>query len=60
MINYLVVNWFDTQIEAHTETQNTDVSLALKFQKYLSNASHKRVILDNADHKKGQVKRVDN
>ena len=29
--------WFDNQIEVHIETQNTDVSLAKEFKKYLSN-----------------------
>ena len=42
----------------HTVTQNTDVSLALEFQKYLSNASLDHVILDCGKHKKVQVKKI--
>ena len=40
----------------HTETQHTDVSLALYFQEYLSNESRKHAIIDNGEYKKGQVK----
>ena len=38
---------FDTQMAVHTVTQNTDVSLALEFKKYLSNASLKHGIIDH-------------
>ena len=48
---------FDTKMSAHTSTQNTDVSLALEFQKHLSNASQKYIILDNGKQKKGQEKK---
>ena len=36
-VQITVSKWFDTQMALHTVTQNTDVSLALKFQKHFSN-----------------------
>ena len=35
---------FDTKLSAHKTTQNTDVSLALEFQKHLLNSSRKHGI----------------
>ena len=47
---------FDAKMAVHIVTQNTEVSLALKFQKHLSNESRKHGILDKyVTHKKGQV-----
>ena len=37
---------FDTQMTVNTETQNTDMSLALKFQNHFSNESCKHGIID--------------
>ena len=50
---------FDTQMEVHTATQNTNVSLAQEFQKYLSNEPQKHDIIDKGKQKKGQVKKLD-
>ena len=44
---------------AHTSTQNTDVSLALEFQKHLSNASRKHGVLDQRKDKISPRKRLD-
>ena len=41
-----VSKWFDTKMKVRTAAQNTDVSLALEFQKHLSNAPRKHGILD--------------
>ena len=49
---------FYTQMEFHTETQDTDVSLALEFKNNLSNESRKHGIIDTGKHKKGQVKKI--
>ena len=49
----------DTQMEVHTATQNTNVSLAQEFQKYLSNEPQKHDIIDKGKQKKGQVKKLD-
>ena len=49
---------FDTQMEVHTETQNTDVSLSQEFKKHLSNKQIKPGIIDNRKHKKGQVNKI--
>ena len=43
---------FDTQMSAHTVKYNTVVSLALEFQKHLSNASRKH---DTSDHGKYKI-----
>ena len=48
---------FDTQMELHTETKSTDVSLAQEFQKYLPNESRKHGSIYHGKHKKGQVKK---
>ena len=48
---------FDTQKSVQTATKNTHMSLAQEFQKHLSNASHKHVILDNGRHKKRSSKK---
>ena len=45
---------FDAKMAVHIVTQNTEVSLALKFQKHLSNESRKHGIIDNG-RKVGQV-----
>ena len=45
---------FDTQMEVHVVTQNTDLSLAQEFQKHLPNESRKHGIIYNGKHKKGQ------
>ena len=37
---------FDAKMAVHIVTQNTEVILALKFQKHLSNESRKHGILD--------------
>ena len=51
---------FDTQLEVHIATQNTDVSLAPEFQKHLSHESHKHVIIDQGKHKKRPRKKCTN
>ena len=48
--------WFYKQMAVHTATQNVDVSLALKFQKQLSNTSHKHGILDHVKQTKNANK----
>ena len=48
--------FFDTQTKVHTAAQNTYVSLALEFQKHLSNESHKHGIIDNGKDKKSSSK----
>ena len=50
---------FDTQMAGHTLTKNTDVSLALEFQKHLSNESHKHGIIEHRKQKKSSRKKVD-
>ena len=50
---------FDTQMAIHTSTHNSYVSSAQKFQKHLSNASHKHSIFDYRKHKKRPSKKVD-
>ena len=50
--------WFDTKMSVHTSTKKTDVSLALDFQKDVSNESRKHSIIDNVKQKKGQVKKI--
>ena len=47
---------FDTQMSAHTSIKNTDMSLALEFQKHFSNESRKHGILDHVKHKKVNLK----
>ena len=41
---------------SNTATHNTDVILALEFQKHLSNKSLKHSIIDNVTQKKGSSK----
>ena len=48
---------FDTQMEVHTATKNTDVSLAQGFQKHFSNESGKHGITYNVKHLNVQVKK---
>ena len=43
---------FGAHMAVHTVTQNTDVSLALEFQKDFSNESHKHGIIYHVKHKK--------
>ena len=50
---------FDTQMEVHIESKNTDMILAQEFQKHLSNESRKHVIIDHARHKKLNFKKLD-
>ena len=45
---------FDTQMSAHTATQNTDANLAQGFQKHLSNESCKHGIIDHGKPKNFQ------
>ena len=52
------IKQYDTQMAVHTAPKTYDVSLALKFQKHLSNELHKRCILDH-DNKKMSIKKVD-
>ena len=49
-----VSKWFDTKMASQTATKNTDVSLALEFQKHSSNKSRKNGIFDDVKHKKYQ------
>ena len=42
---------FDTKMEMHTETHNSDVSLAQEFQKHLCHPSRKHGLLEYAWHK---------
>ena len=46
---------FDTQMEVHIESKNTDMILAQEFQKHLSNESRKDGIIDCGNHKKVQL-----
>ena len=36
---------YNTQMVIHTGTHTYDVSLAIEFQKYLSNAAHKHILI---------------
>ena len=58
-VQFPCIKLFDAQMVVHTATQNTDMSLALEFQKHFSNESHQRDIIDNGKHEKGQVKELD-
>ena len=51
---------FDTQMEVHTATQNTDVILALEFQNKLVKLITQTWYYRSCKIKKGQVKKVDN
>ena len=50
---------FDTQMVVHTAKNNNDMSLALEFQKHLSNKSHKHGIIDNKKQRNVRFKKVD-
>ena len=49
---------FDTNMAVDTATQNIDISLALEFQKHLSNEQRKHVIKDHVKHTKRPSKKV--
>ena len=42
----------------HTGTRTSDVSLDRKFQKHLSNAARKYVVIYQVEYKKGQVNEI--
>ena len=46
---------YDTKIVIHNGTHTYDVSLARYFQKHLSNAAHKRGVVNQGKYKKGKV-----
>ena len=48
----MIVNFWIHKCQLTQQQKNTEVSLALKIQKHLSNASLKRRILDHGKHKK--------
>ena len=55
-VQFPCIKLFDAQMVVHTATQNTDMSLALEFQKHFSNESRKHGILDHVKHKKVNLK----
>ena len=50
---------YDTYMVIHTVTRTYDVSLAIKCQKHLSNASYKHGVIDKIKFKKRANKKVE-